>query len=163
MEPQNWQGAVGKLCLLFQSRMTIHCRNEVTLTHFSPSNMSASNPLGYIEGKPIVDADSDTDADLLFDEQDYHDFPLMAEIYPDKKECHDNSALFRLNLTELFIFTGKYSVPQLRGDVLTGFVGQCWNWQRFPAAQVKAVIRSMATNLPASSKLKIPCLRYSLD
>ena len=78
----------------------------------------------------------------------------MGEPYRTNHVWRKTTRKLRLSLAELFIFADKYSIPQLRDDVTTAFVGQCWKRDAFPAQNDNTLILLMATNLPASSRVK---------
>jgi hypothetical protein len=106
------------------------------------------------EDEPNNESESDTKGGFLFDEKPYWPVSYEEKPYLKNKKWDENMKKFHLSLAELFIFADKYSVPQLRDDVVTAFVGQCWKWDAFPAGNNKALILLTATNLPASSMLK---------
>lgn len=106
------------------------------------------------EDEPAANADNETERSPLFDEKRYHPVFTKRDLYRDKDEWTKNADEFYIGLTELYILADKYSVPQLRDDVVTAFVGQCWKWSWWPTEDDKALILLMATNLPASSKLR---------
>jgi hypothetical protein len=106
------------------------------------------------ESKPTAKADGETGSSLLFDEKRYHAVFTRWQLYQNKEAWRENADEFYVGLTELYILAHKYSMPQLRDDVVTAFVGQCWKWYWFPAEDDKALILLMATDLPISSKLR---------
>jgi hypothetical protein len=62
-------------------------------------------------------------------------------------------------LARLFILADKYSVPQLRDDILRALVGQCWKWNWWPDEDELADL--IYGSLPASSKFA-KFLAYSI-
>lgn len=61
-----------------------------------------------------------------------------------------NANSFLLTSARLFILADKYSVPQLRDEILTALVGQCRRWSWWPDEDELASLTY--GNLPASSK-----------
>ncbi|OSS45425.1 hypothetical protein B5807_10171 [Epicoccum nigrum] len=105
--------------------------------------------------EPDDDTETSTKGGPLFDEAQYYTLPSGSELYWNHGKWTENAETFYLTLTELFVFADKYSVPQLRDNVVTAFVGQIWKWSFFPSFKNDhALICLMATKLPASSKLK---------
>ena len=54
-------------------------------------------------------------------------------------------------MARLFVFANRYSVPQLRDDVLTAFIGQCWKWCWWPEED-SDLVNLIYNNMPASSQ-----------
>jgi hypothetical protein len=118
------------------------------------TSVEVTDTIEEAEDDPTATADSETGSSPLFNEKWYHAVSTRQQPYPDNKDCMKTVDELYLGLTELYIFGDKYSVPQLRDDVVTAFVGQCWKWDLFPAENDEALILLTATNLPASSKLR---------
>lgn len=86
----------------------------------------------------------------MFDEEAFH--PLKGD---EDKYCNDErwlpkSKAFYRSVARLFILADKYSVPQLRDDILTALVGQCWKWNWWPDEDELASL--IYDSLPASFK-----------
>ena len=120
------------------------------------TSVEVNDTIEEAEDEPTAIADSKTGSDPLFDEKRYHAVLTDDEAsrYYADESWTENVSEFYLGLTELYILADKYSVPQLRDDVVTAFVGQCWRWDSWPDEDDEALILLMATNLPAISKLR---------
>lgn len=57
-----------------------------------------------------------------------------------------------MSIARLYLFADRYSVPQLRDDILTALVGQSWKWDWWPELE-KDFVDLLYGNLPGSSKL----------
>jgi len=86
----------------------------------------------------------------MFDEEDFHD-PCDSELHHDDFAFQENSMLLNLNMVQLFVFADKYSIPQLRDDVLTALIGQCWKWGWWPDETETELIHVVDRDLPTFS------------
>ncbi|KAH6622302.1 hypothetical protein C7974DRAFT_398048 [Boeremia exigua] len=96
----------------------------------------------------------------VFDEEDFHPRSQDEGAYHDSTAWLHNCTLFSLTIAQLYVFADKYSVPQLRDDILTAFVGQCWRWNWWSNQQTDSKI-FIHNNIPASSKF-VKFLAYSI-
>ncbi|KAJ4338729.1 hypothetical protein N0V95_007972 [Ascochyta clinopodiicola] len=85
-----------------------------------------------------------------FDEEAFHTRCETETLYFESTIWVGKSNLFHLTVAELFVFADKYMVPQLRDDILTAFVGQCWKWNWWPD-EATDLVNIIYSNMPASS------------
>lgn len=64
----------------------------------------------------------------VFDEEAFHTRSDDEDKIFDHERWLPNTISFHLTLAKLFILADKYSVPQLRDDILTALIGQSWKW-----------------------------------
>jgi hypothetical protein len=93
--------------------------------------------------------------DKAFDEEGYRIRPLMDEdrekfFYEDEYWCK-NYQMSIVWYLKLYIFADKYSVHQLRDDIMTAFLGQPHYWEWYPDPDER-IIPLAYDNLPASTK-----------
>ncbi|KAF9695042.1 hypothetical protein EKO04_006998 [Ascochyta lentis] len=88
---------------------------------------------------------------LAFDEETFYTCCETADLFYANMIWTDNVDRFYLCMAKLFTFADKYSVPQLRDDILTALVGQCWRWNLWPNHE-SDLVHVAYSNMPASSK-----------
>lgn len=110
---------------------------------------SAIDPPDNTVKNTAMEAPSDEVA-AMFDEEDFHD-SRDSKLHHNNFAFQENSMLLNLNMVQLFVFADKYSVPQLRDDVLTALIGQCWKWDWWPAETETELIHVVDRDLPTSS------------
>tara|TARA_R110002003_G_scaffold95_1_gene7234 strand:+ start:10143 stop:10826 length:684 start_codon:yes stop_codon:yes gene_type:complete len=89
-----------------------------------------------------------------FDELDYQTQPLsdsqLQKLYEDERWT-DKYRMGVVSYLSLYIFADKYSVHQLRDDIMTAMLGQTYDWNWFPEPDEDLLILAY-DNLPESAK-----------
>ncbi|KZM19387.1 uncharacterized protein EKO05_0002969 [Ascochyta rabiei] len=96
------------------------------------------------------DTTSETKHTPAFDEDAFYTRCEAEETYCASPTWAEHSELFCVAMAKLFVFADKYSVHQLRDDILTALIGQCWKWNWFPDEEHLADV--VYSDLPGASK-----------